>query len=137
MKIKFEQIRKNIPEEDRKHPTIIFLLDLLEQQTEVILLLQEQIQVLRDEIARLKGQKPKPKIRPSKLTKDTKKKPPRKRPNDRQKDKTSSLEIHQEVRIAPESIPDGSCFKGLKPFTVRGLRISSFNTCYLLVSAAT
>jgi uncharacterized small protein (DUF1192 family) len=36
---------------------------------EIIRILQEQIQELRDEIARLKGQKPKPKIKPSVLEK--------------------------------------------------------------------
>ena len=36
---------------------------------EIIRIQQEQIQELRDEIARLKGQKPKPKIKPSVLEK--------------------------------------------------------------------
>ncbi len=48
-----------IPEEQRT-PLVCALL-------EIILFQQEQIQELRDEIARLKGQKPKPKIRPSTL----------------------------------------------------------------------
>ena len=38
---------------------------------EIIRFQQEQIQELRDEIARLKGQKPKPKIKPSTLEKDS------------------------------------------------------------------
>ncbi|MEA2084441.1 MAG: hypothetical protein U9O82_09420, partial [Thermodesulfobacteriota bacterium] len=41
--------------------------ELLEQQAETILLLKEQIQEVKDENSRLKKQKPKPKIKPSKL----------------------------------------------------------------------
>jgi hypothetical protein len=48
-----------IPEEQRM-PLVCASLEIIQFQ-------QEQIQELRDEIARLKGQKPKPKIRPSTL----------------------------------------------------------------------
>ena len=34
--------------------------------------------------------------------------------------------------MAPESIPAGSTFKGLKPYTVQDLRISACNTRYFL-----
>jgi hypothetical protein len=44
------------------------------QQRERIHLLLEQVQALKDEIARLKGNNPKPKIEPSKLEKDRGKK---------------------------------------------------------------
>jgi hypothetical protein len=55
-----------IPEEQRT-PLVCALLEIIQFQ-------QEQIQELRDEIARLKGQKPKPKIRPSTLENDRGKK---------------------------------------------------------------
>ncbi len=58
MKNKLDQITKSIPGEDKKNPTIVMLLELLEQQYESILALKEQNQILRDEIARLKSQKP-------------------------------------------------------------------------------
>ncbi len=48
-----------IPDEERT-PLVVALL-------EAIALQQEQIQVLKDEIARLNGQHPRPKIRPSTL----------------------------------------------------------------------
>ena len=53
-----------IPEirEDERTPLVTALLEIIRIQ-------QEQIQELRDEIARLKGQKPKPKIMPSVLEK--------------------------------------------------------------------
>ncbi|MEA2083790.1 MAG: hypothetical protein U9O82_06015 [Thermodesulfobacteriota bacterium] len=128
MKTKLDQIIKNIPEANKKNPTVIFLLELLEQQAETILLLKEQIQEVKDENSRLKKQKPKPKIKPSKLLKKPKKNSSSKRPGSAKKNKTDNLEIHEIKRIAPESIPPGSEFKGLSPYTVQGLRISIFNT---------
>lgn len=133
MKNILDQIKKNIPEADKKNPTVILLLELLEHHTETIFLWKEQIQQLKDENAQLKKQKPKPKIRPSKLTKKSKKKKSSgKRPGSAKRDKTVNLEIHNTERIVPESIPPGSKFKGLHPFTVQGLQISIFNTCYQL-----
>jgi hypothetical protein len=63
--LKIDKIKQNVPDEDRESPTVILLLEILEQQAEEILLLKEQIQQIRDENARLKKQKPKPKIKPS------------------------------------------------------------------------
>ncbi len=130
MKNAFDQIVKKIPVEDKKNPTVIFLLGQLEQQIETILTLKEQNQLLKDEIARLKNHNPKPKITPSKLPKDPKPKPSPKESSPKKKKK--KLKIHKEERIAPEHIPEGSVFKGLNPYTVRGLRIVPFNTRYLL-----
>ena len=45
---------------DQRTPAVVQLLELCHRQ-------QEQIQALRDEVARLKGQKPKPVIKPSAL----------------------------------------------------------------------
>lgn len=132
MKSILDQIVKNIPEEDRDNPTILLLLELFEQQFEIILALKEQNQILRDEIARLKNQKPKPKIRPTKLSKDTVKNSPKKGSKPKKRKKTTKLTIHKEERIAPESVPDGSTFKGLKSYTVQNLHISACNTRYFL-----
>ena len=109
---------------DQINPSVLALLEICHQQ-------QEQIQELRDEIARLKGQKPRPKIKPSKLESGTKKK--RNKPNRRGKrSKTRDLEIHETIVIPPENIPKGSRFKGYKDFTVQDLRIELHNTCYRL-----
>jgi hypothetical protein len=130
MKIKLDQIKKNIPETDGKNPTVIFLLELLEQQAEIILRLQEEIQVLKDEIARLKNHKPKPKIKPSKLAKKIKANSSEKRAGSAKRSKTASLVINKTKRVPPESIPAGSTFKGLKPFTVK--HNSVYNILYQL-----
>lgn len=132
MKTKLDQIIKNIPDADKKNPTVIFLIELLEQQTETILLLKEQIQEVKDENARIKKQKPRPKIKPSKLTEKSKKKSSKKRSGSAKRKKTVNLEIHETKRIAPESIPPSSEFKGLKPYTVQGLEIRICNTLYQL-----
>ena len=79
------------------------------------------IQKLKDEIAELKGQKAKPKIKPSNLDKETSKRKKiirnGKRPGSKKKSKTKQLEIHEDKVIEPEFIPTGSVFKGYQDFT--------------------
>lgn len=132
MKNVLDQIKQTMSEDDRKNPTVILLIELLEQQFEIIQAQKEQIQLLKDEIARLKKQKPKPKIKPSKLPKDPRKKASPKGTKPTKRKKTGELKIHRKQRIAPDSIPAGSTFKGLKSYTVQGLRIDAFNTEYQL-----
>lgn len=93
----------------------------------------EQILGLRDEVARLKGEKARPKIRPSKLESDEKKgknnnKGKGSGPSKRKK--TRDLEIHEEVVIPPKDIPEGSRFKGYEDFTVQDIRIVVHNIRY-------
>jgi hypothetical protein len=63
--LKIDEIKQDVPDEDRGNPTVILLLEFLEQQAEEILLLKVQVQQIKDENARLKKQKPKPKIKSS------------------------------------------------------------------------
>jgi len=123
-----------IPEEE-KTPLILQLLGIIEQISVSSLLQAEEIQLLKDEIARLKGQKPKPNIRPSKLEKDRKKKKKSssdKRPGSRKREKTADLVIHKEIPVPPELIPPGSIFKAYQPYTVQGIKILPYNVRYLL-----
>lgn len=60
------------PEE--KSPVVSQLLGIIEQQSVILQLLVEEVQLLRAEIARLKNQKPKPRIPPSRLGKEPHKK---------------------------------------------------------------
>jgi len=123
-----------IPEEE-KTPLILQLLGIIEQISVSNLLQAEEIQLLKDEIARLKGQKPKPNIRPSKLEKDRKKKKKSssgKRPGSQKRKKTADLVVYKEIPVPPESIPPGSIFKGYQPYTVQGIKILPYNVCYLL-----
>ena len=106
---------------------------LMEQNAQLI----EEVQRLKDEIAILKGQKPRPKIPPSILEGSKKQgkandadKPSRgKHPRHQ---KTSKLEIHTRSRIQPKSIPEGAIFKGCQKFTVQDIVLRSHNTVYEL-----
>lgn len=121
--------------ENEKSTLVSTLLEIVEQQSVTIQRQAELIQQLKDEIARLKGQKPKPKIRPSKLENDRKKKKKSssgKRPGSQKRKKTADLVIHREIPVPPESIPPGSIFKGYQPYTLQGIRILPYNVCYLL-----
>jgi len=111
------------------------LIAIIENQSVTIQQQAEIIQLLRDEIARLKGQKPKPNIQPSKLEKNPAKKQTAssdKRPGSEKREKTPHLVIHEHIRIQPESIPNGSVFKDIQPYYVQGLEIQPHNICYLL-----
>jgi hypothetical protein len=121
--------------ETEKTPVVSALVKIVEQQSVTIQQQAEIIQTLRDEIARLKGQKPKPNIRPSKLEKARKGKEQScsdKRPGSHKREKTSDLVIHEKISIPPNLIPSGSIFKGYQPYTVQGIKILPYNVCYLL-----
>ena len=116
-----------IPEED-KNPTVLLLLEIVQQQAELI-------QQLKDEIARLKKQPPRPTIKPSSLENKTKgknKRTGKKRPGSKKRRKTAKLKIHETIPIPPEHIPEGSEFKGYNDFVVQGLKIQPHNIKYLL-----
>lgn len=110
-------------------------MELQERCSEQLQLQQELIQSLRDEIARLKGQKPKPQIKPSALEKGAggkKKRKKRKRPGSKKRSKTKALEIHETLQVQPAHIPAGSRFKGYDNYTVQELVIKPHNTLYRL-----
>jgi hypothetical protein len=110
----------------------------------------EQIQQLRDEIAVLKGQKAKPRFKPSGM--DTETEPggdaegsaasdggedggsadrSRKRRGSTKRRKTQQLTIHETRKVPPQApIPAGSRFKGYRDFVVQDLRIVPHNTRY-------
>ena len=100
---------------------------------EIILIQQEQIQELRDEIALLKGQKPKPKIKPSTLEKE-----PRamrktgieqKRPRSAKRKKTVEIKTREEI-VEADNVPEGSRFKGYEDFTVQAIVCEAQNIRY-------
>lgn len=109
---------------------------------------EECIQQLTDEIARLKGEKGKPKIKPSRLEPEKKaqgqqeeteeevpqnKPAKKKRPGSEKRQKTANLIIHETEVIQPtEEIPPEAEFKGYQDYTVQELIIRPHNTRYRL-----
>jgi predicted KAP-like P-loop ATPase len=84
-------IKIQIPEipEEEQTPTVKALLNIISQCVQIIEMRDKEIQLLKDEIARVKGRSPRPKIKASKLEEDIVKKAPRSR-KDRQKKKKKS-----------------------------------------------
>ncbi len=114
--------------------------DLTQRETLLLQLLGERedyIQQLINENARLKGEKGKPKIKPSRLEPEKKSqqeegnsedktseenKDKKKRPGSAKRHKTASLPIHSTKIIQPtEQIPPDSEFKGYQDYTVQEL----------------
>lgn len=124
--VKIPQI-PDIPEGERT--------SLVAQLMEVVHYQREIIQGLKDEIAVLKGNKPKPKIKPSKMENNSngqkdKKSSEGKRPGSAKRSKTSELPIHETITIPVEDVPEGSTFRGYKNFVVQGLIIKCHNICF-------
>lgn len=106
--------------EDQKNPLVQLLLRIIQEQG-------EQIALLKDEIAKLKGQKPRPKIEPSKVADDAKnKKKARKNNKDiSSASYTRKIRLQEQRLIEPEFIPEGSRFKGYEHYSIQDLRIES------------
>jgi len=115
--------------EAERTPLVVVLLEIIQLQ-------QEQIQALKDEVAQLKGEKPRPKIKPSKLEPGTESpdeeslKDPAKRAGSAKRSKLSELEIHETVVLKAEAVPAGSRFKGYEDYTVQGVILQAHNVLY-------
>jgi hypothetical protein len=129
MKIELPEVRP----EDRT-PLVEALLGIIRQLADRVGELEETTGELRDEIAVLKGQKPRPKISPSTLntplqTSDhTAEGRRRGKPS---RSKTSELTIHHQTPLHPVDLPVGARFKGFESYVVQDLIIKSDNTEYL------
>ena len=123
----------DIPAEERT-PLVESLLALLRVQQDHIQRLEATVQQLRDEVALLQGQKPRPDIRPS-LLEAPRPKPAApegsKRPGSAKRPKTAELHIHREVPLHPADLPAGATFRGYEPYVVQELVITHENTRYL------
>lgn len=119
------------PEAERT-PSLLAVLALCGSLYEMILQQAETIQQLRDEIARLKGQKGGPDIKPNAL--EGKQRggvpPPGKRPGSLKRAKTATLPITKTIDVPAENVPVGSVRKGREEYTVQDLIIIGEVTRY-------
>jgi hypothetical protein len=129
MKIELPEIQP-----EQRTPLVEALLGIIRQLADRVAELEESNRELRDEIAVLKGQKPRPKLSPSMLntppqTKDdTGEGRRRGKPT---RPKTSELTIHHRTPLHPTELPVGARFKGYEAYVVQDLIIKSDNTEYL------
>jgi uncharacterized small protein (DUF1192 family) len=100
----------DIPEGART-PLVKGLVDVIEQLVQKVRQLEEQIAQLQDEIAVLKGEKKRPRFKPSQLDKRAGREEGTlgegKRPGSEKRSKMASLVIHEDKVIAPaEPVPE-------------------------------
>ncbi len=91
--------------------------------------LEKTVAEQREEIARLKGLKGRPTLKPSGMDKGTEPPKPEKKSKPRFRGKVTprvSIENH----VVKAAVPEGSRFKGHEPFLVQDLVISARATCY-------
>src|ERR1700688_3581286 len=129
MKMELPEIRA-----EERTPLVESLLAIIRVQQDRIQQLEETVQQLRDEIAILKGQKPRPDIRPS-VVEDRQSKTTgpegSKRPGSAKRPKTAELHIHHEVPLHLEDVPVGATLRGYEAYVVQELIIQNENTRYL------
>ena len=129
MKVELPIIR---PEEQT--PLLEALVAIIQQLADRIGQQDVTIQQLRDEIAQLKGQKPRPTLQPSVLEQAPAPATPHegeKRPGSAKRPKTAELTIHHEQPLHLDHPPQDATFRGYEPYVVQELVIQSKNTRYL------
>lgn len=121
----------NIPADERT-PLVEALLGMIRQLLDRVQQLEQTNQELRDEIARLKGQKARPDIKPSRLETPAKSAGERKSrpPGSARPPKPAELRIDQEVPLRLDNPPEGSTFKGFEEYVVQDLIIKNETTRY-------
>jgi hypothetical protein len=121
-----------IPAAERT-PLVEALLAIVDAQQLRIQQLEETVQQLRDEIAILKGQKPRPTIAPSRLEAPPPKPPPApgdKRPGSAKRSKNAAFLVPVEVKIPFPDPPPGAVSHGYEDYVVQELLLQGKVTRY-------
>ena len=120
-----------IPEEEMT-PTVKSLLNVISQCIAIIDIQAKEIQELRDEIARLKGNNTKPKIRPSSMNNDSNDSNKTQNSSKRKKSrrKRKKLSADRTIIIHPEEIPEGSEFIDYTDYYVQDIIFQTIVTNY-------
>lgn len=119
---------------DQRTPLVEALLAVIHAQQDRLREFAEAVQHLRDEIAILKGQKPRPPLAPSRLEQPAPKPPlgeGHPRPGSAKRPKNAQLTITREVRVPFPNPPPGSVTKGYEAYVVQELVIRAEATRYL------
>lgn len=123
--------------DQRTRDLVMRLLNLLEDVTADLRAAQAELQRLRDENNRLKGEQGKPTIKPTarpKAPPDHSSEPERKLPKEHHKHAkltTISVDRQQIVTIDPATLPPDAQFKGYQQVIVQDLRLQTDNVCFL------
>ena len=123
----------DIPTEQRT-PLVEALLAVIRAQQDRMGELEQTVQHLRDEIAILKGQKPRPSIAPSRLEQPAPRPPlgeGQQRPGSAKRAQNAQLAITREVRVPFPNPPLGSVSKGYEAYVVQELVLRAEATRYL------
>jgi hypothetical protein len=114
----------------QRTPLVEALLASIRQLLDRVAQLEQTNQLLRDEVARLKGHKPRPEIKPSRLEAPA--------THSGRKDrappgsvKPPQLHIDREVEVHPPNLPAGALLKGYEAYVVQDLVIRPDTTRYL------
>jgi hypothetical protein len=126
-----------ISNEDRT-PLVDVLLELLAWQ-------QIQIDKLKQEILKIKGETTKPNIKPSKMDEDSAEdneengddSDKSKKNKGPKRSKTEYLKIDATIDIQPDNIPADSIHKGFRDVVIQDIKFETFNTCYRLAQYQT
>ena len=102
---------------------------LLVELSGEIAALKQMVSELREEIARLKGPKGRPAIKPSGMDQATEPPKPARKGKRRFRGKVTPPVIIED-QVIKATVPPGSRFKGHEPFLVQDLVISARATCY-------
>ena len=127
-KIKIPEIQ-----DEELTPTVKSLLNAISQCVKIIDEQAKEIQKLRDEIARLKGNNTKPKIRPSKMNNDSKNSDSKNQNSSKRKKsrkKRKKLTADRTIIIQPEKIPEGSKFIDYTDYYVQDIVFQTIVTNY-------
>jgi len=119
---------------DQRTPLVESLLAMIRVLQDRVQQLEGTVRQLRDEIAILQGQKPRPDIKPSHLEAKPAKPPGppgSQRPGSAKRPKTAELHIDRERRLEIEKPPVGATLRGYEPYVVQELIIQNENTRYL------
>jgi regulator of replication initiation timing len=114
---------------------ILLLYNLIEELSQTIRALQEENQRLRDEVSRLKGEQPKPRIRPNKqedkkdISSDGDRKGDDKPAKRVRESKIEKIEVNRTeiCKVDPQTLPEDAKFKGHESVIVQDLKIETDN----------